>query len=177
MTAFEAVKNEETREERPSRKQLKTAEGSGGKQSSTQKTETKGIDFLSRLKGYVNIPTLDHPKEDDKDTWDASVVIRRALLLRARLLDLAPNLIQYRKGQKILNVDSGVLNAFLRIRRYNYGARSMEAIIKMSMLAGKSMFERSSLPTEAQLKLHVDAERFLELANAVTSPSTHPSEK
>lgn len=151
-----------------------TAHGNAGGQLSTPGPETKGTDFLSRLKGYVNIPKLDHRTEE---TSDASVVIRRALLLREKLLESTPNLVQYLKDGKILNVDPGVLNAFLHIQQYNYGARSMEAIIKMSMLAGKSMFERSSLPTEAQLKLHVDAERFLELANAVTSPSTHPSEK
>lgn len=37
----------------------------------------------------------------------------------------------------------------------------MESIIAMSQLAGKTRFERSSLPTEAQLDLHVDGQDFL----------------
>jgi len=37
----------------------------------------------------------------------------------------------------------------------------MESVIAMSQLAGKTRFERSSLPTEAQLDLHVDGQDFL----------------
>jgi hypothetical protein len=39
----------------------------------------------------------------------------------------------------------------------------MESVIAMSQLAGKTRFERSSLPTEAQLDLHVDGQDFLAL--------------
>lgn len=143
----------------------------------TKKNETKGEDFVSRLKGYVDIPSLNHT--DDADEPEQFVVntgtmIRRALLLRSILLDSAKHLTQSverrPKNQSAkpkigtrLNVDTGVLNAFLHVRKYNYGARSMESIVRMSMLAGRSMFERSSLPAEAQLNLHVNAEKFLEL--------------
>jgi hypothetical protein len=41
----------------------------------------------------------------------------------------------------------------------------MEAVIAMSTLAGKSQFERSCLPTEAQLDLHVDGRQFLGLVH------------
>jgi hypothetical protein len=49
----------------------------------------------------------------------------------------------------------------LLTRIYKHGARSMESVIAMSQLAGKTRFERSSLPTEAQLDLHVDGQDFL----------------
>lgn len=39
----------------------------------------------------------------------------------------------------------------------------MESVIAMSQLDGKTRFERSSLPTKAQLDLHVDGENFLAL--------------
>ena len=39
--------------------------------------------------------------------------------------------------------------------------RGLESVIAMSQLAGKTRFERSSLPTEAQLDLHVDGQDFL----------------
>src|ERR1035438_7172678 len=51
----------------------------------------------------------------------------------------------------------------LLTRIYKHGARSMESIIAMSQLAGKTRFERSSLPTETQLDLHVDGQEFLAL--------------
>jgi len=61
----------------------------------------------------------------------------------------------------VVQIDSGVLRAMLLTRIYRHGARSMEAIIATSQLAGKTRFERSSLPTEAQLDLHVDGQDFL----------------
>ena len=64
-----------------------------------------------------------------------------------------------------VQIDDGVLNAMLYTRYYRYGARSMEAIIGMSLLAGKTRFERSSLPNAAQLDLHVDAVDFLRHLN------------
>ena len=39
----------------------------------------------------------------------------------------------------------------------------MEAVISMSALAGRQRFERSCLPVEAQLDLHVDGQEFLSL--------------
>jgi hypothetical protein len=62
-----------------------------------------------------------------------------------------------------LEIDEGVLRAFLAIDEYIHGARSMQAIVEMSTLSGKPRFERSSLPARRQLALHVDAGRFLEL--------------
>lgn len=131
------------------------------------KSESKGSDFISRLRGFVNIPTLDHKEEE---TLDTGVLIRRALLLRSIIERSASHLIQQSvptgsggKAANKINLDPGVLNAFLRVQKYNYAARSMEAIVNMSMLADRSMFERSCLPTEAQLELHVDAKNFLAL--------------
>lgn len=62
-----------------------------------------------------------------------------------------------------LEIDDGVLRAFLAVEDYIHGARSMQAIVEMSTLSGKPRFERSSLPARRQLALHVDAGRFLEL--------------
>jgi hypothetical protein len=62
-----------------------------------------------------------------------------------------------------LNIDPGVLRAFLETREFRHGARSMEAIIAMSRLTGRTAYERSSLPPETQLDLHVDARDFVAL--------------
>jgi hypothetical protein len=117
----------------------------------------KKSDFISRLRGYMDVlgpnPTGVH---------DAGVKLRRALLLRALLQQSAPQLFRERR----LNIDEGVLTAFLRVAAFRHGARSMEAIVDMSALGGKAAYERASLPAPRQLALHVDAEAFLDLVNA-----------
>jgi hypothetical protein len=63
----------------------------------------------------------------------------------------------------MLDIDHGVLRALIETREYKHGIRSMESIVAMSLLSGKRSFERSSLPSEAQLDLHVDGQEFLAL--------------
>jgi hypothetical protein len=123
----------------------------------------KGPDFVSRLRGCVNILGPDAPKDESKANTDPYYVIRRAILLRSILQRNARYLFEKRGGKGILNIDGGVLRAFLRTSRYRHGVRSMEAIVAMSLLAGKTSFERSSLPAETQLDLHVDGRDFLAL--------------
>ena len=123
----------------------------------------KGPDFVSRLRGYVNILGPDPPKDVSKVNADPYYVIRRAILLRSILQRNAPHLLEKPAGKGKLNIDRGVLRAFLRTSRYRHGVRSMEALVAMSLLAGKTGFERSSLPAEAQLDLHVDGRDFLAL--------------
>ena len=118
----------------------------------------KKPDFVSRLRGYVDIlgPNKTHP-------GDAAVVLRRALLLRALLLRKEPQLVARRGGRQELRIDPVLLRAFLLTSRYKHGARSLEAILDMSHLAGTLRFSRSSLPAPHLLELHVDAREFLEL--------------
>lgn len=124
----------------------------------------KGPDFASRLKGYVNIlgpnPVLSCGETPDKDPY---WIIRRAILLRSILMRSAPEL--FEKG--LLKIDTGVMRALLKTRVYRHGVRSIESIIAMSQLAGKKTFERSSLPSEGQLDLHVDGQDFLALVQQI----------
>jgi len=112
----------------------------------------KAIDFLSRLQGYVDIPELDFLDEHKMP----GTIIRRAILLRNLLLKNAPEI----KRGKDIDIDVGIVRAFLTIDQFKHGARSMESIIKMSALHGRSKFDRSSLPTSLQLRLHVDEKQF-----------------
>jgi hypothetical protein len=124
----------------------------------------KGPDFVSRLKGYVNILGPNPvKKEGDVPAKDPYYIIRRAILLRSILKRSTPELFEKDK----LNIDSGVLRALLQTRVYRHGVRSIESIITMSQLAGKKSFERSSLPAEAQLDLHVDGQNFLSLVQQI----------
>lgn len=135
-------------------------------------------DFVSRLKGYVDVPTLDYATEkignSERVVIDAATALRRAKLLRGILEDSAIDLeetVPHKRGgalqpalRKRLNVDQGVLAAFLRVKSFRFGARSMESIVKMSALTGKNRYDRSSLPPDNQLDLHVDADAFVEFA-------------
>ena len=114
----------------------------------------KKSDFISRLRGFLDVlgPNPAGPS-------DAAVILRRALLLHALLRQSVPHVFT---GER-LNIDEGVLRAFLHVDAFRHGARSMEAIVDMSSLTGKASYERASLPARSQLTLHVDAEAFLEL--------------
>jgi hypothetical protein len=93
--------------------------------------------------------------------------LRRAILLRSLISRQAKQVMTKREGKEILNIDSGILNAFLWVGKYKHGARSMESIVAMSQLSGKSAFERSSLPSESQLSLHVNGLEFLALVQQI----------
>jgi hypothetical protein len=125
--------------------------------SSDEFRQAKGPDFVSRLKGHVDVVGPD-PRGGDSDA-DPYYRIRRAILLRAML---GGRKTLFKRGR--LQIDSGVLRAFLEVSRYRHGARSLETIISMSTLSGKSRFERSALPAADQLDAHVDAREFLSLA-------------
>jgi hypothetical protein len=124
----------------------------GDGHSELELSAAKVPDFLSRLKGYMNVLGPDSVGRDDP-----FYVLRRAILLRSMLTRDAGHVL--REG--VVQIDSGVLRAMLLTSRYKHGARSMESIIAMSQLDGKIRFERSSLPTKAQLDLHVDGQDFM----------------
>ncbi len=124
--------------------------------------DAKGPDFLSRLRGFVNVRGP-NPAEDK----DSLLRIRRAILLRSLLLKRTPGLSRspesVKREKRILDIDDCVIDAFLGVPRYRHGSRSMEAILDMSALAGTCRFTWSRLPTAEQLDLHVDASSFMNL--------------
>jgi hypothetical protein len=73
----------------------------------------------------------------------------------------------FKKGD-VLDIDEGVLRAFLQTKSYHHGARSLESIVATSRISGETSYERSSLPSEAQLQMHVDAHEFLSLVELET---------
>jgi hypothetical protein len=124
----------------------------------------KGPDFVSRLKGYINVLGPNPVKGVDADPF---FIIRRAILLRSSLKRSAPQLFEKRNGKEVLKIDQGVLRALLKVGHYKHGARSIESLFAMSQLTGKTAFERSSLPAESQLDLHVNGKQFLSLVQQV----------
>lgn len=118
--------------------------------------QAKGPDFTSRLLGYMDVIGINPLESVDHDRIYA---IRRAVLLNALLEKHCP----YLRGPNGFDIDEGLLTALLHIPEYKHGARSMEAIIAMSTLADRTRFERSCLPSESQLHLHVDGREFRHL--------------
>lgn len=114
---------------------------------------TKGPDFVSRLRGYINI--LGPNQSDDSDQL---YMLRRAMLLRSLIEQKLPHLID---ETGVAQIDHGVLRAMIKIPRYKHESRSVEAIMDMSTLTQASKWEQSFLPPKEQLKLHVDEKQFV----------------
>lgn len=114
-------------------------------------------DFVSRQKGYLNITGLNMQECGGRR---ASSMIRRAILLRALCKQNYQNSIFDRD---ILQIDDSLLTAFLTVDSFEHGSRSMEAIIRMSALAGRKRFSRSRLPSKRQLGLHTNGDEFLRI--------------
>ena len=110
----------------------------------------KGPDFISRLRGTINV-LGPNPKNDK----DKNYILRRALLLRS-LCE------RNFKFENIAPVSKNIIHAMLNVPEYKHGARSMEAILDMSRINGNS-WEPVSLPSHSQLSLHVDADAFIKL--------------
>jgi hypothetical protein len=114
--------------------------------------DVKGPDFVSRLRGTINVLGPDPVDENDK-----SYILRRALLLRS----LCERKLKVGKDEEA-PVNKDVLFAMLLVPAYKHGARSMEAILDMSRIEGNT-WEPVSLPFYSQLSLHVDADAFIRL--------------
>ncbi len=112
-------------------------------------------DFVSRLRGFVDVAGPNQVSGED-----GLFRVRRAILLRSLLWQKRPHLFDKKKR---LQIDPYLVDALLGVPTYRHGARSMEAIIDMSMVEQTSFFDQGALPPTRQLDLHVDAELFLEL--------------
>ncbi len=114
----------------------------------------KGPDFVSRLKGILNIKG-----PNPSDERDRSHMIRRAMLLRQQITHKVSDI--YRPEGGLINISRGLLSAMLTVSEYRHGARSLEFILDMSRLSEVSRFTSSCLPTAEQLDIHLDVEDFL----------------
>jgi DNA replication protein DnaC len=117
-----------------------------------QLKEMKVPDFVSRLRGYLDIKGI-NPKYNE--SVSDTIQFRRAILLRSILARKAPHIINDKKAR--INVN--LINAFIKAPYYEHGVRSMEAIIQMSSIENDG-FHIASLPTRAQLKMHTDVDGF-----------------
>lgn len=116
----------------------------------------KGPDFLSRLDGHINVlgpnrrQDYNWAKRDwvNPDPLDITFPIRRALLLRQFL--------GAKKPKAKLEIDRDLLRAFLHVRRYRHGVRSLEKIAR-HLESSRSPFRRANLPPPQVLAQHLDS--------------------
>lgn len=126
--------------------------------------DAKGPDFVSRLRGVVDVlgPNPMHARDD-------LFIVRRALLLRSLIVANAPHLVDRESAE--LSIDPSVLDTLLQAgleaqrygQGYKHGARSLEAVLHMSSLHKRRVFEQSALPSDSQLAMHVDQRLFTDL--------------
>ncbi len=128
-------------------------------------TDVKGPDFESRLKGYLDVMSIDF---EHGGSADAATILKRALQLRGHLLRRSRIVHRQPKveggpNMDFVNIDPGVLSAFLCVSEYRHASRSLQALVEMSSLSNARIFGRSSLPGESALGLHVSAEEFINI--------------
>lgn len=146
----------------------------------------KGPDFKSRLSGYLNIQgpnqleKLDEAGKIEKDA-DGNVVyneediqypVRRALFIRG---------LCGKRGNDILNIDYGLLNALIKTRKFTHGSRSLEKILSYLKTKNSDKLQRSNLPSAGILEMMVgndfigllDGDRFLEFQAFKIAPQIH----
>lgn len=120
----------------------------------------KGPDFLSRLRGTLDIPGLDLQSEFDPYgpveafPCEAAILLRRAGILAHQLGEKAP---QLRNSAGTLQVSPIVLRSLLHLPNFVHGNRSFEALLDMSNLADSKKFTPSLLPSPAHAELHADS--------------------
>jgi hypothetical protein len=124
----------------------------------TQFIEQKGPDFISRLRGHMNIP------DANAAPGQAKHFIRRAIQLRGLLSKLQYlERIENSAGNLVMEkalMEEPVIYAFLTVDRYQHGVRSMEAILRMCSCAEGACIDIPSLPPRSQLNMHVDSREF-----------------
>lgn len=121
--------------------------------------DSKGPDFISRLRGILNIKSMNKP---EGEAFESIYILRRAVFIRYKLEkilgELNDRLIAPRLGEALLTVD-----------RFKHGVRSLEAILDMSRLKPGETFNAGDLPPRDQLDMHVDARAFLARAGVVAA--------
>ena len=127
---------------------------------------TKGPDFLSRLRGSLNIPGLDLNADFDAygppDAFpcDSAILLRRAGILAFQLSEKSPHL---RNADKSLKVSPPVIRALLHLPRFEHGNRSFEALLDMSHLVDEKKFTPALLPASGHTELHAAATHLSQL--------------
>ena len=137
--------------------------------------EQKVPDFLSRLRGYLDVQSLSmigtrseissESRMGPGVEGDRAAQLRRAVILRSILGEKLPQIVD--RGSDCANVEDQIINGFVHVSRFKYGVRSMEAIVEMSRVSPNThSFLRSALPSASQIVMHVDPDEFFAIVHA-----------
>ncbi len=128
--------------------------------------DAKGPDFLSRLRGSLDIPGLDlGPPFDPYGPVEAfpcpaAILLRRAGILNFQIADKAPHL---KDSAGACQITDNVLQALLYLPHFIHGNRSFEALLDMSSLPGAKGFSPSDLPSRSHTALHANSDQLHQL--------------
>lgn len=119
--------------------------------------ESKGPDFVSRLRGYIDVKGINPPEfkrpGEVSDHSDTSHIIRRALLLRLAMQKQFPKIVNPETQE--MAISTSVVRSFLLAKKYLHGGRSLESIVSMSHLRSGPSFGPSDLPARNLILMHV----------------------
>jgi len=121
--------------------------------------EQKGPDFVSRIKGSIDIAGPNPRRDEDNGGMaDNAYILRRALLIRSlcgrdKRLKAA---VESNRGEYI---SRDIVDAMLLVRSFNYGARSIETILGLSRIVDGQWLP-SGLPNGEQMGIHVADRTF-----------------
>lgn len=113
----------------------------------------KGPDFVSRLKGILNIKG-----PNPISITDRKFIVRRAMLLRSQIIMNAEGIYSRETGK--IAISQPLLAALLRVSQFRHGSRSIEFLLGMSRLSGVKKYTPSCLPSDEQLDIHLDVKDF-----------------
>jgi hypothetical protein len=115
-------------------------------------------DFISRLRGYINMVGI-NSQEDD-----SLFIVRRAVQLHSMLVER--KLACKKTGRSL--VDPDFLRGLLKVSNYNHGARSLRAVLDACVDREGAI----RMPTPAQLDVHVEGHRFWQFFQGLQSPGS-----
>jgi hypothetical protein len=128
--------------------------------------QAKGPDFLSRLRGTLDVPGMDLDMPFDPYgpveafPCEAAILLRRAGIFAHQLSQKAP---QMRDASEALRVSPFVIRALLHLPGFQHGNRSFEAVLDMSQLASAGRLNPSLLPSTSHVALHANPVHLAQL--------------
>ena len=111
----------------------------------------KGPDFVSRLRGHLNVVGV-----NPADTDDELYLVRRAILIRSILAGL-----QDLKENAAADIDLRMVHALLHVPEYRHGARAARMLLEQCESEGRVSV--SAVPPIHQLNMLVDGKAFQDL--------------
>ncbi len=115
-------------------------------------SKAKGPDFVSRLRGHLDIIGI-NPADAEDDLY----LIRWAVLIRSILAEM-----QNLNEGNIADIDEEMVRGVLHVPRYVHGGRSVRMLLDLCR-SHSGRITMSAIPPIHQLNMQVDGKAFLEL--------------